>query len=104
MFDSWAWLPGGDLAFFNPFGYGFFGPGAVGYAPVCYAPVRGRPGHWHGHGDYMPVAVNPQHPPTARVLGSPYESQIARAAVAHKFSGFRTSAVGRDQGMTEVGC
>ncbi len=91
MFDSWAWLPGGDLGFFSPFGYGFFGPGAVGYAPICYAPVNGRRwGHWHGHGNWVPVAVNPQHPPTARPTSSPWQNRNARASVARSFAGFQT--------------
>lgn len=91
MFDSWAWLPGGDLAFFSPFGFGFFGPGAVGYSPICYAPVNGRWGRWHGRGNWMPVAVNPQHPPTARRTSSPWQNQTARASVARSFAGFRTA-------------
>lgn len=49
-FNSWAWLPG-DGAFFSPFGWGFFAPGAVAYAPVVAVPV-GRGGHWQGNGHW----------------------------------------------------
>jgi hypothetical protein len=48
-FNSWAWLPG-DGAFFSPFGWGFFGPGAVAYAPVVSVPIRR--GRWEGHGNW----------------------------------------------------
>jgi hypothetical protein len=46
--SSWAWLPG-DGAFFSPFGWGFFSPGAVAYAPVVAVPVGGV-GRWQGRG------------------------------------------------------
>ena len=48
-FNSWAWLPG-DGAFFSPFGWGFFAPGAVAYAPVVAVPVGGGAGRWQGRG------------------------------------------------------
>lgn len=91
MFDSWAWLPGGDLGFFSPFGYGFFGPGSVQYAPICGGPTKGgRPGVWHGVGTFMPVIVNPRNPPTARPTQSIAQNRVARSSVAHSFAGFRT--------------
>jgi hypothetical protein len=86
-------LPGGDLGFFSPFGYGFFGPGAVRYAPICYGPVHG-PGRWGGTGSVFPVAVNPQRPPTAKPTASLLQNQAARASVARSFVGFRTVAGG----------
>ncbi len=92
-FDSWAWMPGGDLGFFSPFGYGFFGPGAVRYAPICYGPVHGA-GRWGGTGGVLPVAVNPQRPPTAKPTTSLLQNQAARASVARSFVGFRTVAGG----------
>jgi len=49
-FNSWAWLPG-DGAFFSPFGWGFFSPGAVAYAPVVAVPVGGV-GRWQGRGSH----------------------------------------------------
>ncbi|MBV8550457.1 MAG: FecR domain-containing protein [Acidobacteriaceae bacterium] len=93
IFASWAWLPGGDLAFFNSFGYGFFAPGVVAYAPICY--VR-RPwgGAWHGQTGSAPVAVNPAHPPAVgTVSSSPSSNQIARQTALKSFaSGFQTPA------------
>lgn len=58
-FNSWGWLPG-DGAFFSPFGYGFYSPGAVGYAPVIYTGVGG---YYTGLGT-VAVPVNPVHPPS----------------------------------------
>ena len=105
-FNSWAWLPFGDGAFFSPFGWGFYGPGVVGYAPVVSVPIgggrwRGRGGNWdHAHngphdggrwrhhpGNPAPqpapgasalVPVNPNRPPGMGVTSSPWADHAAR--------------------------
>ena len=92
LFDSWAWVPEGDLAFFNPFGYGFFAPGVVAYAPLYY--VR-QPwgGAWNGGVGRVPVAVNPNHPPAIGVAtNSVAANQSARSAAMQSYvqTGFRT--------------
>lgn len=97
MFASWAWLPGADMSFFSPFGYGFFAPAVVAYAPICYANTNGRrwTGPWHGgHRSWVPIAVNPAHPPATGTLPrSIAEQQAASDAARHVFaSGFRTSS------------
>jgi hypothetical protein len=95
LFDSWAWLPGGDLAFFSPFGYGFFAPGVVGYAPVYYGRTNGTRwrGPWHGR-PWAPLALNPRHPPAigATTPRSPLVNHLASAAAARTFAntGFRS--------------
>lgn len=92
-FNSWAWLPGAG-AFYSPFGYGFYAPGAVGYAPVVYAPVYSgiSPNRNRLQGA---VPVNPRNPAAvgARTT-SPAANQLARAAAAQSFasSGFRTAS------------
>jgi hypothetical protein len=96
-FTSWAWVPGADLAFFSPFGYGFFGSGAVAYAPICYARTDGGRwrGPWHGHSHWQPIPVNPRRPPgTGATPRSPWQNHQASAAALRTFSatGFRTSA------------
>ena len=48
-FNSYMWLPGNG-AFYSPFGWGFYGPGAVAYAPVSAVPY----GYGYGNG-YYPV-------------------------------------------------
>ena len=87
-FDSWSWLPGGDMAFFSPFGYGFFAPGVVGYAPLCYANTYG--GRWNGPwrgGRWAPLPINPAHPPAVGAIPkSPFQERLASVAAAHKFS------------------
>ncbi len=90
MFDAWAWLPYGDFAFFSPFGYGFFGPGAVQWAPICYGPVRPGGGVWKGVGTFLPVVADAHHPPTAKPTASLRQNQLARAMVARAITGFRT--------------
>lgn len=97
MFSSWAWLPGAQMSFFSPFGYGFFAPAVVGYAPIAYASTHGTrwKGPWHGgHRAWLPVAVDPAHPPaTGKVPRSIDEQRAARAAARHTFrSGFRTGS------------
>ena len=92
IFDSWAWIPGGDLAYFSPFGYGFFAPGVVQYAPICYV-RRNWGGAWHGQMGNAPVAVNPDHPPALGAApASPWASNLARAQVSRSFAanGFQT--------------
>ncbi|HZQ54308.1 MAG TPA: hypothetical protein VFB14_19055 [Bryobacteraceae bacterium] len=96
-FTSWAWVPGADLAFFSPFGYGFFGSGAVAYAPICYARTDGGRwrGPWHGRSHWQPIPVNPRRPPaTGATPRSPWQSHQASAAALRTFSatGFRSSA------------
>lgn len=90
-FNSWSWLPGGDTAFFSPFGYGFFAPSVVGYAPLCYANTHG--GRWNGPwrggrgGRWAPLPINPAHPPAVGAIPkSPFEERQASVAAAHKFS------------------
>jgi hypothetical protein len=103
MFNSWAWMPGADMAFFGPFGFGFFSPGVIGYAPICYGLAGGRRwnGPWRGPrpggGGWVPIAVNPQHPPAiGKVPRSPSQEQKGAAAAAVRFgaTGFRTRAGG----------
>ncbi len=92
LFNSWAWLPGGDLAFFSPFGYGFFAPGVVQYAPIYYV-HRNWGGAWNGAAGSAPVAVNPNHPPAIGVVTkSPASNAAARSAAMNSMmnSGFRT--------------
>ncbi len=114
-FNSWAWLPGAG-AFYSPFGWGFYSPGAVLYAPVVTAPVYrgghwvpgstngsrghwdhdhdGDRGHWAGRGTNALVPVSPKNPPAVgTVAASPWANQAARSAAAQSFagSGFRTS-------------
>lgn len=96
-FTSWAWVPGADLAFFSPFGYGFFGSGAVAYAPLCYARTNGSRwrGPWHGHSQWQPIPVNPRRPPgTGATPRSPWQNHQASAAALRTFSatGFRSSS------------
>jgi len=55
-FNSWLWMPG-NAAFFSPFGWGFYGPGAVAYAPVVVVPVAVQ-----GGGAYGSVPVRHPHP------------------------------------------
>jgi hypothetical protein len=114
-FNSWAWLPG-DGAFFSPFGWGFFGPGAVAFAPVIAVPVGGRGGwqgrgHWdrdhNGHhrgpggpatasgGTNALVPVNPNRPPAMGLTSSPWADHMARRQAqraAWAAGGFRTSS------------
>ncbi len=103
VFNSWAWMPGADMAFFGPFGFGFFSPGVIGYAPICYGLAGG--GRWNGPwrgprpggGGWVPIAVNPQHPPAiGNVPRSPFQEQKGVAAAAARFgaTGFRTRAGG----------
>jgi hypothetical protein len=97
MFGSWAWMPGADMAFFSPFGYGFFAPSVVGYAPVSYAYMNGQRwvGPWHGGTrSWTPIAVNPAQPPaTGAVPRSVWQQRAASAAAARSFAaGFRTAA------------
>jgi hypothetical protein len=110
-FNSWAWLPG-DGAFFSPFGWGFFAPGAVAYAPVIAIPVGGR-GRWQGRGrgdhDHdgdrhhrhpgggvtassgaptrpgpsALVPVNPNSPPAMGFTSSPWADHMARRQAQH---------------------
>jgi len=90
-FEAWAWLPVGDFAFFSPFGYGFFGPGAVQYAPLCYVPFRpGRPGVWKSVGTGLRVVVDAHHPPTAKPTASIAQNQAARVLVARAIPVFPT--------------
>ncbi len=108
-FDSWAWLPASG-AFYSPFGYGFYSPGAVIYAPVVTGSVyRGgrwnhdhdgdghRGGRWNGTGTTTaPVPVNPNRPPAiGGIARSPFENRVARSEAAQSFAnsgGFRTAA------------
>ncbi len=103
MFNSWAWMPGADMAFFGPFGFGFFSPGVIGYAPICYGLAGG--GRWNGpwrgprpgRGGWVPIAVNPERPPSiGRVPRSPLQEQKGVAAAEIRFgaTGFRTRAGG----------
>jgi hypothetical protein len=99
LWDTWAWMPGFDGAFFSPFGWGFYGPGMIAYAPVVYTPVRGGgvPG---GRARAAAVPVNPDHPPAlGRVAAaSPQAYEAARAQTARSFArtgGFATAAGGR---------
>jgi hypothetical protein len=97
MFSSWAWLPGADMAFFSPFGYGFFAPAVVGYAPLSYAYTNGQRwvGPWRGGArNWAPIAVNPAHPPaTGAVPRSAWQERAASARAARVFSsGFRTAS------------
>jgi hypothetical protein len=102
--SSWAWLPG-DGAFFSPFGWGFFSPGAVGYAPVIAVPVGGG-GRWNGRGPHdgdrahggdrhrnYPggpvgartfVPVNPNRPPAMGMTSSPWANHAARREAARQ--------------------
>ncbi len=112
-FNSYAWLPGSG-AFYSPFGYGFYSPGAVLYAPVITGTVYrgghwvpgsgnvnhghwghgGDHGHWAGHGTLATVPVSPNNPPAAGIVSaSPWANHAARAEAAQSFaaSGFRTS-------------
>jgi hypothetical protein len=90
-FEAWAWLPVGDFAFFSPFGYGFFGPGAVGYAPICKVPFTpGRPGVWKSVGTGLRVVVDAHHPPTAQPTASIAQNQRARALEARAIPVFPT--------------
>jgi hypothetical protein len=96
-FNSYAWLPGMG-AFYSPFGYGFYSPGAVAYAPVVYAPVYGggNRGVWTGrNGVNAAVPVNPYHPAAVGMIStSPAANSAARASVAQSFAsrGFRTAS------------
>ncbi|HEX7361664.1 MAG TPA: hypothetical protein VF283_14335 [Bryobacteraceae bacterium] len=97
MFSSWAWLPGAGMSFFSPFGFGFFAPAVVGYAPIAYASTGGRRwrGPWHGgHRRWVPVAVNPAHPPaTGAAPRSIAEQRAASNAARRTFrEGFHTSS------------
>ncbi|MGH9581947.1 MAG: hypothetical protein ACRD4O_03295 [Bryobacteraceae bacterium] len=97
MFSSWAWLPGANMAFFSPFGYGFFAPAAVAYAPVSYAYTNGQRwvGPWRGgHRAWAAIAVNPAHPPAAGALPrSVSQDRAARAAAMRTFAGgFHTAS------------
>jgi hypothetical protein len=92
LFNSWAWVPGGDLAFFSPFGYGFFAPGVVGYAPIYYV-RQNWGGAWNGAVGNVPVAVNPNNPPAfGKVTNSVASNQAARSAAMRTYmaSGFTT--------------
>jgi len=101
-FDSYAWLPGSG-AFFSPFGYGFYAPGAVAYAPVVGTPVYGgnwnggavNHGPWSGRGTNASVPVNPNRPPAVGTFAaSPSANQAARAQAAQSLAagGFHTAA------------
>ncbi|MGH9638633.1 MAG: FecR family protein [Bryobacteraceae bacterium] len=97
MFSSWAWLPGAGMSFFSPFGFGFFAPAVVSYAPICYASTRGGrwAGPWHGGlRRWVPVAVNPAHPPaTGAAPRSIAEQRAASNAARRTFrEGFHTSS------------
>jgi hypothetical protein len=102
-FNSYAWLPGVNGAFFSPFGYGFYGSGLVGYAPVIRVPLGGVA----GGGPVRTVAVNGNHPPVlgvrppARGPGlshattSPAAYEAARSQTARAFAqrgGFQTGS------------
>lgn len=92
LFNSYAWVPGGDLAFFNPFGYGFFAPGVVQYAPIYYL-RQNWGGAWNGGVGTVPVAVNPNNPPAFHtVTNSVATNQAARSAAMRTYmsSGFTT--------------
>lgn len=92
-FDSWAWLPGAG-AFYSPFGYGFYSPGAVAYAPVVWAPVSGGGGYGPGPVRKANVPLNPNHPAAVgAITSSPAANSVARAAAVQSFaySGFRTA-------------
>ena len=101
-FNSYAWLPG-NSAFYNPFGYGFYGPGVVAYAPVV------------SMSGLRAVPVNPNNPPAVgSAANSPAAYQAARSQTAQAFanSGFRTAtgapvgaftSGGRMQGVSSAG-
>jgi hypothetical protein len=55
-YSSWAFMPWGGYLY-DPFGWGFFGPGYLPFASVYYAPWR------HGY-----VPVNPGHVPTGMTV------------------------------------
>lgn len=90
-FNSWCWLPAYG-AFYSPFGWGFYSPGAVGYAPVVTVPVyrgghwNGVPNpnwknhpHWSGASTTATVAIRTDHPPAVGVVaGSPWAAHEAR--------------------------
>lgn len=124
-FNSWAWLPG-DGAFFSPFGWGFFSPGAVGYAPVVAVPVGGG-GRWQGRGSHdhdgdrahggdrhhnypggpaggrALVPVNPNRPPAMGLTSSPWANHAARREAAHQAwaaGGFRTPSGAASPGFS----
>ncbi len=97
-FGSYAWLPGYG-AFYSPFGYGFYAPGAVGYAPVVTTTVyRGgtwnstnHPGwthhHWSGSSITASVPINTKNPPAVGVIASsPFAAQQARVQAAHSLA------------------
>jgi FecR protein len=94
-FNSWAWLPGYG-AFYSPFGWGFYSPGAIAYAPVVYVPVGGGT-VTNPKPVTKPVPVNPKRPPAVgAVASSPARYAAARVQAAHAFAsrGFTTASGG----------
>lgn len=105
-FSSWCWLPATG-AFYSPFGWGFYSPGAVGYAPVVTTGIY-RGGHWDhngygaGNNDHdgdhhhhhwngtsttAAVPVRTDRPPAVGVIAaSPWATQQARAQAAHSLA------------------
>jgi hypothetical protein len=97
MFSSWAWMPGADMAFFSPFGYGFFAPAVVGYAPVAYAYTNGGrwSGPYQGQRTWVPIAVNPAQPPArGAVPRSLAQDREQSTLAARSFAGFHTASGG----------
>jgi hypothetical protein len=119
-FDCWAWLPASG-AFYSPFGWGFYSPGAIGRAPVVTTGIvkgghwvndpdknGGHKGdhphrHWEGPGKVAPVPVNPRKPPAVGILAaSPSQERVLRTAAGQSFaeSGFRTQTGARPLGFS----
>jgi hypothetical protein len=121
-FDSYAWLPGYG-AFYSPFGWGFYSPGAVGYAPVVTGPVyrgghwdhhgqpgngdhHGRPGnpnwtghHWTGTSTNAAVPVRTDRPPAVGVVASsPWAAHEARVQAARSLSSIGAFTPGAARG------
>ena len=96
-FGNWAWIPAYG-AFYSPFGYGFYAPGAVAYAPVVVASVPVTRNGAVATKIPARVPVNPVHPPAVgAIVNSPATLQAARVqtARAYSYSGFSTASGAR---------
>ena len=115
-FNSWLWMPG-NAAFFSPFGWGFYGPGAVAYAPVVVVPVavqgaagsvpvrHPHPGPGNGIG-VITVPVNARQMPAVGFYGgSPAAYAAARAQAARAMEasgGLRTQSGAQPRSFSAV--